>query len=303
MKIGIAGTGRMGAAIARRLLGLGHNVVVWNRTGARTRDLAAAGAETVDRPADVTNVCESILTILTDGPAVEAVYAGPDGLLAGKASGKLFLEMSTVRPQTKKDVANRAHARGAAFLDCPVGGTVGPASEGKLLGMVGGEAGDLERARPILDQLCRRVEWVGPVGSAAALKLAMNLTVQVYWQAFGEALALCKPHGLPAQRLMELFTESSGAPRVFHHRAADIARTLEGGDIAPVNFDVDSVRKDMRTMIDEARAIGCSLPVAERALECFDLASREGLGEKDCATLPAIWWGRSNQHSLGKATS
>ena len=300
--MGIAGTGRMGAAIARRLLGLGHDVVVWNRTAASTRDLAAAGAKTADRPADVTNACDFILSILTDGPAVEAVYAGADGLLAGKAGGRLFLEMSTIRPQAKLEMARLAHARGAAFLDCPVGGTVGPASEGKLLGLVGGEAADLERAKPILDQLCRRIEWVGPVGSAAAIKLAMNLTVQVYWQAFGEALALCKPHGLPAQRLMELFTDSSGAPRVFHHRAADIARTLEGGDIVPVNFDVDSVRKDMRTMIDEARAIGCSLPVAERALECFDLASREGLGGKDCATLPAIWWQRASQSNPRKAT-
>jgi 3-hydroxyisobutyrate dehydrogenase len=88
---------------------------------------------------------------------------------------------------------------------------------------------------------------------------------------------------------MELFAESSGAPRVFHHRAGDIAATLSGADITPVNFDVDSVRKDLRTMIEEGREIGCRLPLAERALECFDQASRQGLGGKDCVTLPAIW--------------
>jgi len=302
LKIGIAGTGRMGTAIARRLLGFGHIVTVWNRTREKTQGLADAGAVVADRPADVTSACDIIFTILTDAPAVESVYGEADGLLAGNTSGKLFLEMSTIRPRIKKELARLAHAGRAAFLDCPVGGTVGPASEGKLLGLAGGEAADLERARPILDQLCRRIEWVGPVGSAAAVKLAMNLTTQVYWQAFGEALALCKPLGLPAARLMELFAESSGAPPVFHRRAADVARTLEGGDITPVNFDINSVRKDLRTMIEEANAIGCRLPVAERALECFDLASQEGVGARDCATLPSIWWQRTGKGALGKGT-
>jgi len=99
---------------------------------------------------------------------------------------------------------------------------------------------------------------------------------------------------------MELFAESSGAPPIFQRRAGDIAATLEGRDIVPVNFDVDSVRKDLRTMIEEAAAIGRRLPVAERALECFDEASREGLGGKDCATLPAIWWRRGGEREFSR---
>lgn len=302
MRIGIAGTGRMGAAIARRLLGFGHEVTVWNRTREKTGDLATAGAKVVARPADVTEASEIVLTILTNAPAIEAVYRGTEGLLAGNPGGKLFVEMSTVRPQTKKDIAEQVRAKGGAFIDCPVGGTVGPALEGRLLGLAGGAPADIERAKPVLDQLCRRVELIGPVGSAAAVKLAMNLTLQVYWQAFGEALALCKPLGLKPARLIELFAESSGAPRAFGHRAGDIAKTLEGADISPVNFDVDSVRKDLRTMVEEAGAIGCQLPLAEKALECFDQASREGLGGKDCATLPAIWWRRAGGSGLDKGT-
>jgi len=303
LRIGIAGTGRMGAAIARRLLGFGHEVTVWNRTPAKTGDIAAAGAKVAARPADVTTASEFVLTILTDAPAIEAVYRGTDGLLAGNPEGKLFIEMSTVRPQAKKDVAEHVRAKRGAFIDCPVGGTVGPASEGRLLGLAGGEPADIERAKPVLDQLCRRVELIGPVGAAAAVKLAMNLTVQVYWQAFGEALALCKPLELEPGRLMNLFAESSGAPRVFHHRSHDIAMTLNGADINPVNFDIDSVRKDLRTIVEEAGAIGCRLPLAEKALECFDQASQEGLGGKDCATLPAIWWRRTGASSTDKGTT
>ncbi len=299
MRIGIAGTGRMGAAIARRLLGFGHTVTVWNRTREKCSALAEAGASVAANPADVTRASDIIITILTDAAAIKAVYQGRDGLLAGEPAGRLFLEMSTAPSQTKRALADEARAAGAALVDCPVGGTVGPATGGTLLGLAGGNAPDIARAKPVLDQLCRRVEHIGPVGAGAAVKLAMNLTSLVYWQSFGEALALCKPLGLEPARLMELFAESSGAPRIFQRRAADMTTTLEGRDILPVKFDIDSVRKDLRTMIEEARTIGCQVPVAERALECFDQASRDGLGDKDCATLPAIWWRRGRSKDAG----
>ena len=100
--------------------------------------------------------------------------------------------MSTVRPETEKALAAEVGAKGAALIECPVGGTVGPAMEGKLFGFVGGEASDVERARPILDDLCRRVEHVGAVGAGASVKLAINLPLLVYYQALGEALSLCR---------------------------------------------------------------------------------------------------------------
>ncbi len=299
MRIGIAGTGRMGAAMARRLLGFNHTVTVWNRTPEKSRALAEAGAKVAATPADVARASDVILTILTDAAAMAAVYQGKDGLLSGEPAGRLFLEMSTSLSQSKRALADAAHAAGAAFVDCPVGGTVGPAMEGTLLGLAGGNEEDIARAKPVLDQLCRRVEHVGPVGAGAAVKLAMNLTSLVYWQSFGEALALCRPLGLEPARLMELFAESSGAPKIFQRRAHDIAATLAGQDILPVKFDIDSVRKDLRTMIEEAGTIGCRVPVAERALECFDQASRDGLGGKDCATLPAIWWRRAGKKASG----
>lgn len=295
MKIGIAGTGRMGTAIAGRLKSLGHEVTVWNRTAEKTRALAAAGAKLVATPAQLAAASEIVMTILTDAAAIDAVYLGDAGLLTGDVAGKLFIEMSTVRPDTEKTLAAKVRTKGAAMIDCPVGGTVGPATDGKLLGLAGGEAADVARARPVLNQLCRRVEHIGPVGAGATVKLAMNLTTQVYWQSFGEALSLCKPLRLDPARLMELFAESSGAPGGFHRRAGDIAAALGGKEISPVNFDVDSVCKDLQTMIEEAGARGCSLPVAERALECFEQASREGFGGKDCATLPVIWWQRAGE--------
>jgi len=283
MKIGIAGTGRMGAAIAQRLAGLGHEVKVWNRTAEKARGLGLDVADSATRLADAS---ETLISILTDAAAVESVYGQ---LFAGDVKGKLFIEMSTVRPETERRLADRVRAKGAAFAECPVGGTVGPAKDGKLFGFAGGEAADVARARPLLDQMCRRVEYVGPVGAGAAMKLAINLPLMVYWQSFAEALSLCEPLGINPARLMDIFADTSGGPNVLKVRGPAIAAALAGKDAGAATFNVDSMRKDMRTMLEEARALGRELPVTQRALECFDRAARDGLGAADAATLPASW--------------
>ena len=291
MKIGIAGTGRMGAAMAQRLLGLGHDVTVWNRTADKTKPLVAAGAKAAPTPAALAAASELVLTILTNADAIRSAYHGQDGLLAGDVRGKLFVEMSTVRPQVQRALAAEVQAKGASFIDSPVGGTVGPAQSGKLLGFVGGDAADVARARPVLEQLCRRVEHVGPVGAGASLKLAINLPLLVYWQALGEALALCRPLAIDAARLMDIIADTSGGTNVLKVRGAAIAEALNGKEIATPTFDVDSIRKDLSTMVEEAKSLGYDSPVAQRVLECFDDASRAGMGGLDGAMLPVRWIG------------
>src|SRR5256885_2345891 len=169
MKIGMAGTGRMGAAIAQRLAGRGHQVRVWNRTTDKARALGLDVADSATRLADVS---ETLISILTDAAAVESVYGQ---LLAGDVKGKLFIEMSTVRPDTERRLAEKVKAKGAAFVECPVGGTVGPAKEGKLFGFAGGEAADVARARPLLDQLCRRGGAPPPARPTADIPTPSNI--------------------------------------------------------------------------------------------------------------------------------
>ena len=290
MKVGVAGIGRMGAAIAERLLKHGHEVTVWNRTRTKAEALAVHGAKVVDTPAQLASAVDVILTILTDAQAIAATFDGPDGLLAGAIKGKLFVEMSTVRPETERALAERVRAKGAALIDCPVGGTTGPARDGKLLAFVGGDVADLARVQPVLEQLCRRIEHVGPVGSGASLKLAINLPLLVYWQAVGEALALCQPLGLDPARLISIFADSSGGPNALKTRGGMLADAMQGKPPANTTFNIDSIRKDMATMIEEARALGYDeLPVTARALECFDEVSRIGLGDSDAVMLPMTW--------------
>jgi 3-hydroxyisobutyrate dehydrogenase len=289
MKVGIAGTGRMGAAIAARLMGLGHELTVWNRTAEKTKELAAGGAKVAASPAALAGSVDVVITILTDEKAIEALYSGPKGLLSGGVTGKLFIEMSTVRPEVEVALAAKVKLKEAAMIDCPVGGTTGPAREGKLFGFVGGEDADVVRARPLLDQMCRRAEHVGPVGSGARMKLAINLPLFVYWQALGEALLLCRPLGLDPVRLMSIFADSSGGTNALKTRGSAIAAHLAGKDAGPVSMAVELVCKDLRTMIAEAKALGGTLPAAETALKCFEDAARSGLGAADQSVLPSRW--------------
>lgn len=291
MKIGIAGTGRMGTAITQRLLATGHDVAVWNRTAEKTRALAAAGAAVAASPSRLAAAAETVITILTDATAIAAIYHGGEGLLSGDVSGKLFIEMSTVRPETERALAGKIRAKGAAMIECPVGGTIGPATHGKLFGFVGGEATDVAHARPLLEQMCRRIEHVGPVGAGTSMKLAINLPLLVFWQAFGEALALVRPLGLDAARLVDIFSDTSGGPAVLKNRAVPLAAALQGKPVS-ITVDVDAMRKDLRTMVEEAKALGAELPVTARALECYDQAAAAGLGKVDITAIPVRWMKR-----------
>jgi 3-hydroxyisobutyrate dehydrogenase len=288
MRIGIAGVGRMGAAIAERLIGQGHAVMVWNRTAARTEPLKALGAAVAATPAELVGAVETVVTILTDAAALDAVYGGPEGLLSGPVAGKLFIEMSTVRPGTEEALEGRVRAAGAAFVECPVGGTVAPAKDGKLFGFAGGAAADVERARPVLDALCRRVEHVGPVGAGARVKLAINLPLAVYWQALGEALALCRGVGLDGSRIVSIFADTSGGPNVLKARGEVVAKALDGAEMAGT-FDIDGLRKDLGTMLAESKGLGVALPVAQAARDAYDAAAAAGLGRLDGAQQSAFW--------------
>jgi 3-hydroxyisobutyrate dehydrogenase len=273
----------MGSAIAARLASLGHEMMVWNRTADKAR---ATGLPVAATPRELAERSEMVISILTDAKAVEQVYGD---MLAGNVKGKLFIEMSTVRPEVPKKIFSSVKSRGASFIECPVGGTIGPAKEGKLFGFVGGEAADVARARPVLEQMCRRVEHVGPVGAGARMKLAINLPLLVYWQALGEALALVRDLQLEPGRLMDILADTSGAPNMMKNRAATVAGALAGKEPSPVTVNVDTMKKDLTEMVEEMRALGWSPLVTQAALEGFRRASQAGLGAKDCAMIPVSW--------------
>lgn len=289
MHIGIAGTGKMGSAMATRLLALGHQVSVWNRTAERARALLDSGATWAESPRELVQGVDAIITIVTDISAMEQIYGGADGLLAAAPKDALLIDMSTIPPAGQQAMGARAAAAGAAYLECPVGGSVGPAREGKLLGLAGGAPKHFARARPILELLCRRVEHLGPLGAGSAMKLAINLPLMVYWQTLAEALSLIQPLGLDPARVVDIFADSSGGPNMLKVRGPMIAQALAGTGNGQVTVDLATMRKDVRSMLDQGALGHLEMPVTSVALDCMDRAAGAGLNSADCTQL-LVWW-------------
>ena len=289
MKIGVCGTGRMGSSIAQRLMSVGHEVAVWNRSLAKTKPLTDAGAKLFASPAELVAGCEVIIVMLLNDAATEAVYREPNGILKSKLAGKLVIDMSTVRPDTMTSNGSSVLQQGAAFVECPVGGSTGPAKEGKLFGLVGGAKADLTRAMPVLEQLCRRTEHVGALGSGATMKLAINLPLLVYWQVLGEALTVCKPLNLSAGRLIDILSDTAGTPTAMKGRSAAIAKVLGGSPMGETAFGVSAAKKDLATAVQFGASIHAELPVTESALACFEEAEAAGLGDADATAISTRW--------------
>ena len=289
MKVGVCGTGRMGAPIAQRLIEVGHEVAVWNRDAAKTKPLAGAGATATASPAVLAEACEVIIVMLLNDAATRAVYHGNNGLLQAKLGGKLVIDMSTIAPETMISVGQAVQKAGASFVECPVGGSKVPAREGKLFGLVGGSDGDVARAKPLLDQLCRRVEHVGGLGAGATLKLAVNLPLLVYWQALGESLTICKGLNVTPERLIDILSDTSGAPAAMKARGPAIAKVLGGAPLGETAFGITGAKKDLATAVQFAASLHAELPVAKAALACFEEAEADGLGEADATTVSVHW--------------
>lgn len=280
MRVGFVGLGRMGQALVPRLLDAGFPVVVWNRTPAKAAAVLEHGATSAPSLPELSQAADIILTMLTDDNAVEAVYSPVDGLLADDVAGRLFVEMSTIRPDTIKRIAALIMDRRAALLDAPVSGTVGPARAGKLLALVGGAAADVERARPVFETFCRRIAHVGPSSSGTTMKLALNMPMAVYWQALAEALTMGVQSGLDLAQMLDLIADS---PAAIGALRAKIPAILGQND--EIGFDVTGVRKDLLAMTATGQLLGTPTPAASAALLTYAAASATEWGHQDLAHL------------------
>ena len=298
--IGWIGTGRMGSAMVARLLEGSFKLLVWNRSTDKLAPLIEQGAVAAPNPAAIAAGADVIMSILSNDEAIDNCYRGPDGVLsAGEAAlrGKLIIEMSTVPPSFARELANDLSRLGARMIDCPVGGTVGPAREGKLLGLAGGALEDVDAARPILDQLCRRLEWMGPQGSGASMKLCVNMPLMVYWQSLGEALSLVRHLPVSADKLIDIMMDTSGTPAAMKVRGPAIARLMSGEAPASAAFDMAMICKDLRIMAHEAKVLERDMPVLSATLNAYQQAIHEAdLGTFDGTVLSAYWSDRKNSN-------
>ena len=279
-RIGFLGLGKMGAVMAPRFIDAGFPLTVWNRSVEKTEALGKAGATVADTPAAVSGAADIVMSMLGDDAAAEQIFLGDAGLLSVDVNGKLFIEMSTLRPPTARALAAQCKEKGAGFIDAPVSGTVAPAKEGKLMALVGGSDEDLERARPALDVLTRRIVHAGPVGQGAMLKLVLNLPLAVYWQSLAEAVALGASGGLELATMLDAMADSGAATRVLPLKVPLI---LEGSDY--VAFDIATMEKDATSIVETGEGFGVPMPTISAALAVYAEANAAGLGDKDAVSI------------------
>src|SRR3954449_2588117 len=271
----VLGTGRMGSAMAERLAGQGVDVVVYNRTPDRATALAERiGGSVATTPAEAASRADVIITMVADDAAVREMFEGPEGIAAGIRDGAVAVDMSTVLPDTIRAIAPAVHARGAGILDGPVSGSVSSTLAGELTVMVGGDGGDLERARPVLDRLAGRVFHLGPLGSGAVMKLAVNTLIFGLNGAVAEGLVLAERNGIDRALAYEVLASSAaGAPMVGYKRANFVEP-----ETTPVAFSLALADKDLRLIHDLAAASETSMPQATVNLDTIQAAERS-MGE------------------------
>lgn len=282
MPIGFVGLGRMGFAMVEMLLRDGHAVMVWNRTISKAEPLVAQGAQLAPSLPALASACDTVFTILTDDAAVAGVYSGETGLLAGNVTGTLFVEMSTVRPDTIQTIATTAVQRKATLIDAPLSGGGKLIYERKLVALVGGDPADVERARPLLTTWCRSIQPMGATGSGAMTKLAVNNILCAYWMGMSESLAAADAFGLDLPRLLDVIADSSAGLRILPNLLPALR-----GEPHDVAFDMQGVRKDLMAITRSLHDLGIPAPMAEAALARYSAMVSLGYGAEDLTQMPA----------------
>src|SRR2546429_4567942 len=276
MKVAILGTGKMGGAMARRLHQQGFDLRLWNRTRKRAEQLGIG--EIFDTPAEASRAADVVISMLTDPPAVRQAYRGPDG--APEAEGpRIYVDSSTVDPKTHQALARVVEQRGSSFIEAPVVGSIPAVEAGKLLIMVGGERATFERLRAVLQAL-GDARYIGPLGSAARLKLVANSMLGIISAAAGELYNAGLRAGLDRERVWEVLTRL--APYLDARRAGYLE-----GRYDPVMFRLADMVKDLQLALGVYQEVGIDTPLSQTTPELYERAAHPH-GESELVALAEL---------------
>jgi len=278
--VGFIGLGAMGAPMAENVAEAGYPLVVYNRTRSRTEPFAERGQAVADSPAEVAERADSVVVMVTDDEALEAVLEGEAGLLAGLTADTTVVQMSTVTPAATEAAAEAVRDAGGQFVDAPVSGTVGPAEEGTLTVLAAGSDELLDDVEGILAAIGEPIVDCGAIGDGARMKLFVNLLLGDMMSAFAEALAFGTAAGLSYDDMLTVVEAGAVDSPLFSIKGENIA----DGDFEP-RFPVDLQFKDLRYAVEEANDAGVPLPQTAAARETFSAASGMGHGEEDMAAV------------------
>ncbi len=279
-RVGFLGLGTMGGNMARRLLGAGFEVRVYNRTASRAEALRPAGASVKSTPREAAEGAEVVIAMLADDGASRSAWLGEQGALSGVAPGTVLIESSTLSTGWVQELARRSASQGCPLLDAPVTGSEPQAQSGELLFLVGGDSGVFESVRDVLAPMSRAAIYLGPNGSGSLMKLINNFLCGVQAASLAEAMVMIERSGLNRAQALEVLT--SGAP------GSPLLRTLAArmveSDYRP-RFSVQLMLKDLSYAGAEARRLDVSTETVEAGRKTFESATRDGWGDRDIAAI------------------
>jgi 3-hydroxyisobutyrate dehydrogenase len=283
MTIAFIGTGTMGRPMLTNLITKGFAVTAYDIVPAALEGAVKAGARSVSSAAEAARGADLVITMLPSSAHVERAYLGDNGILAGVGSGKLCVDMSTIDPAVSRRVAQALQATSVRFIDAPVSGGVPRATDGTLAIMVGGDARDVEEARPALAAMGANIIHVGPIGAGEVAKLCNNLIAGVSAVAVSEAFRIAEAFGVDHKVLTDVISKSSGNTWVMqaaHPVPGIVAQAASSRDYEP-GFMTDLMAKDLGLAVNAARELRIPVIVSPAAQQALRLASSHGLGRKD----------------------
>ncbi len=282
-KVGFVGLGIMGAAMAKNLLGAGHELVVHNRTRAKAEALAELGAEVADSPGEVAEKCGVVVTMLPGPPEVREIVAGEGGLLEAAREGSLIVDMSTSSPSLARELHRAAKEKGVGVLDAPVsGGDVG-AREGTLSIMIGGDEEDFEKARPLFVAMGETIVCVGGPGAGQTAKACNQIMVALVIEAVSEALVLTSRGGADPEKVVEALSGGLAASKVLEVKG----QKFLSGEFSP-GGKAEYHRKDLGIALEAAREHGAALPATAVVDQMFGALLAKGRGGWDHSALVTL---------------
>jgi 3-hydroxyisobutyrate dehydrogenase len=280
--VAVLGTGIMGFPMARNLAAAEFDVRAWNRTAEKARAVADAGVTPVDTPAESVRGADAVVTMLTDGAAVEAVMAGDGRALAAMDDDAVWLQMSTVGSAATERLAGLARERGVDYVDAPVVGTRQPAEAGELLVLASGPEEVRDRVAPVLDAVGRATRWVGDEpGPASRFKLVFNGWLVSLIESLSETLAFSRAMGIPPEEFLEAI---DGTPMNVPYAQLK-GKAMARMDFSEVAFPLRLAHKDARLVLEAAEAEGLELPLMRTAESQFARAEDDGHADEDLAAV------------------
>ncbi|GAB4329840.1 MAG: NAD(P)-dependent oxidoreductase [Bacteroidales bacterium] len=276
MKIGFIGLGIMGSRMAANLINAGYNVILYNRTIEKAKELAGERAKVAKTPYLAAAESDVVFTMLSTPEAVQSVALGEEGLVHGMRKTKVWVDCSTVNPAFSKQMNEIAGSMQFHFVDAPVAGSLIPAEKGELVFLAGGKKSVIELCRPLFNAMGKKLIHTGPAGSGSALKLVNNLVMGLAMYGVAEGLALAKASGITEEQVFELLDGSPIAPQM----AMMKKQKLTDKEFTP-EFPLEWLQKDLHLAVETAWENGQALPGTSAVKEIFGLAKQQGMARKD----------------------